>query len=176
MFLRLRITGRLPAPRPGRAYSEGGIGDNNKSDSSGFAGHGNQCSGRERLFHRGDLPSAVPGPCRRSKRGVVAIGRCTRRRREFLWLCWYWGRSTSRRPLRCCSWVRSPAPCNCSMPESVCMKTILGNALGRSLSLSSNSSWCICFTDPCRSHHKPGTDSPNVATVAPVYWREPGTL
>jgi hypothetical protein len=24
----------------------------------------------------------------------------------------------------------------------------LGNALGRSLSPSSNSSWCMCFTDP----------------------------
>jgi hypothetical protein len=35
---------------------------------------GNQCPGRERLFHRGD-PSAIPGPCRiRSNGGVVAIG------------------------------------------------------------------------------------------------------
>jgi len=32
-----------------------------------------------------------------------------------------------------CSWVRSPGPCNCWMPESGCMITILGNALGRSL-------------------------------------------
>jgi hypothetical protein len=31
--------------------------------------------GREWLFHRRDLPSAIPGPCRiRSNRGVVAIG------------------------------------------------------------------------------------------------------
>jgi len=74
MFLRPRITGRLPAPRPGRAYSEGGIGDNKKGDSAGFAGHGNQYPGRERLFHRGDRPSAIPGPCRRSERGVVAVG------------------------------------------------------------------------------------------------------
>jgi hypothetical protein len=30
--------------------------------------------GRERLFHRGDHPSAIPGPCRiRSNGGVVAI-------------------------------------------------------------------------------------------------------
>src|ERR1700677_1687827 len=34
------------------------------------------------------------------------------------------------------------------MPESVCLSMILGNALGRSLSPPSNSSWCICFTDP----------------------------
>ena len=52
-----------------------GINDNNKGDSAGFAGHGNQCPGRERLFHRGDHPSAIPGPCRiRSNAGVVAIG------------------------------------------------------------------------------------------------------
>ena len=37
----------------GRAYSERGINDNNKGDAAGFAGHGNQCPGRERLFHRG---------------------------------------------------------------------------------------------------------------------------
>src|SRR5712671_1643136 len=37
------------------------------------------------------------------------------------------------------------------MPESVCLSMILGNAPGRSLSPSSNSSWCICFTDPCGS-------------------------
>ena len=29
------------------------------------------------------------------------------------------------------------------------LSMILGNALGHSLSPSSNSSWCICFTDPC---------------------------
>ena len=34
----------------GRAYSERGINDNNKGDSAGFAGHGNQCPGRERFF------------------------------------------------------------------------------------------------------------------------------
>jgi hypothetical protein len=33
----------------GRAYSERGINDNNKGDAAGFAGHGNQCPGRERL-------------------------------------------------------------------------------------------------------------------------------
>src|ERR1700686_1704851 len=33
------------------------------------------------------------------------------------------------------------------MPELVCLSMILGNALGHSLSRSSNSSWCICFTD-----------------------------
>ena len=58
------------------------------------------------------------------------------------------GRSTSRRHLRWCSWVRSPAPCNCLMPESVSLSVILGNALDRFLSLSSNSSWCIYSTDP----------------------------
>src|SRR5271163_3432935 len=41
------------------------------------------------------------------------------------------------------------------MPESACLSMILGNALGRSLSPSSNSSWCICFTDPCGSRRKP---------------------
>ena len=50
-------------------------------------------------------------------------------------------------------------PCNCWMPGSVCLSVILENALGRSLSPSSNSSWCICFTDPCRSRRKPRADS-----------------
>jgi hypothetical protein len=35
----------------------------------------------------------------------------------------------------------------------VCLSMISGNALGRSLSPSFNSSWCICFTDPCGSRH-----------------------
>jgi hypothetical protein len=35
---------------------------------------------------------------------------------------------------------------------------IWGNALGRSFSPSSNSSWCICFTDPCGSRRKPRAD------------------
>ena len=64
---------------------------------------------------------------------------------------WYWELSTSTRSLRCWSWVRSPAPCNCLMPESVWLRMILENAMGHSLSLSSNSSWCICFTNPCGS-------------------------
>jgi hypothetical protein len=37
------------------------------------------------------------------------------------------------------------------MPESVCLSMILGNAPGRSFSPSSNSSWCICFTDRDRT-------------------------
>src|SRR5260370_30431179 len=48
------------------------------------------------------------------------------------------------------------------MPESVCLSMILGNALGRSLSPSSNSSWCICFTDPCGSRRKPIADKRNI--------------
>ena len=36
--------------------------------------------------------------------------------------------------------VRSPAPCNCWMPASVCLSVIWGNAVGRSLSPSSSSS------------------------------------
>src|SRR6476660_1301205 len=52
-----------------------GINDNNKGDSAGFGGHGNQCPGCERLFHRRDHPSAIPAPCRiRSNAGVVDIG------------------------------------------------------------------------------------------------------
>jgi hypothetical protein len=43
--------------------------------------------------------------------------------------------------------------------ESVCLSMILGNALGRSLSPSSNSSWFICFTDPCGSRRKPSADN-----------------
>ncbi len=39
---------------------------------------------------------------------------------------------------------------------------ILGNALGRSLSPSSNLSWCICFTDPCGSRRKPSADKRNI--------------
>src|SRR5271163_1751468 len=49
------------------------------------------------------------------------------------------------------------------MPESVCLSMILGNALGRSLSPSSNSSWCTCFTDPCGSRRKPSADKRNIA-------------
>src|SRR3984893_18429251 len=64
-----RGLGRL-APR-----SEGEINDNNKGDAAGFAGHGNQCPGRERLYHRGDLPSGSRGAHRLdSNGGVVAIG------------------------------------------------------------------------------------------------------
>src|ERR1700683_590092 len=37
------------------------------------------------------------------------------------------------------------------MPKSACLSMILGNALGHSLSRSSNSSWSICLTDPCGS-------------------------
>jgi len=33
-----------------------------------------------------------------------------------------------------------------------------GNSLGRSLLPSSNSSWCICFTDPSGSRRKPSAD------------------
>jgi hypothetical protein len=70
-------------------------------------------------------------------------------------------------------WVRSPAPCNCWMPESVCLSMILGNALGRSLSPSSNSSWCICFADPCGSRRKSSADKrstlrPGTSKFAPV--------
>jgi hypothetical protein len=66
------------------------------------------------------------------------------------------------------------APCNCWTPESVCLNMILGNALGRSLLLSSNSSWCICFTDPRGLRRKPSADrlSPNVVPVAPDCRRE----
>jgi NADPH-dependent curcumin reductase CurA len=59
----------------GNAVTQLGINDNNKGDSAGFAGHGNQCPGCKRLFDRGDYPSAIPGPCRiRSNAGVVDIG------------------------------------------------------------------------------------------------------
>src|SRR5580698_6567272 len=51
------------------------------------------------------------------------------------------------------------------MPGSVCLSMILGNALGRSLSPSSNSSWCICFTDPCGSRRKPSPDRRQQVTV-----------
>src|ERR1700739_2228304 len=44
------------------------------------------------------------------------------------------------------------------MPESVCLRLILGNALGRSSPPSSNSSWYICFTGPSRSRRKPSAD------------------
>ena len=48
----------------------------------------------------------------------------------------------------------------------------LGNALGLSLSPSSNSSWCICFTDPWGSRRKPSADKrtlrPGTSKFAPV--------
>ena len=54
-----------------RAYSERGINDNNKGDSAGFGGHGNQCPVRERLFHRGDYPmSNQSNNARTSLQGV----------------------------------------------------------------------------------------------------------
>src|SRR6266481_8771666 len=44
--------------------------------------------------------------------------------------------------------------------------------LGRSLSPSSNSSWCICFTDPCESRRKPSADKrtlrPGTSKFVPV--------
>ena len=58
-----------------------------------------------------------------------------------------------------------PAPCKCWMPESVCLSMILGNARGLSLSPSSNSSGCICFTDPCGSRRKPSVDKRNIVSV-----------
>jgi hypothetical protein len=57
------------------------------------------------------------------------------------------------------------------MPESACSSTILGNALGRSLSLSSNSSWCICFTDHAANQARIGS-VPDVVPVAPDCRRE----
>jgi len=60
----------------------------------------------------------------------------------------------------------------CWMPESVCWSMILENALGRSLSPSSNSSWYICFTDPCGSRRTPSADKrtlrPGTSKFAPV--------
>src|SRR4029077_3551211 len=53
------------------------------------------------------------------------------------------------------------------MPESVCFSMIFGNALGRSLSPSSNSSWCICFTSPYGSRRKPSADKRNFVVVRP---------
>src|SRR6266478_1513682 len=56
-------------------YSERGINDNNKGDAAGFGSHGNQCPSRDRLYHRGDLPSGSRGASRLdSNGGVVAIG------------------------------------------------------------------------------------------------------
>jgi hypothetical protein len=61
---------------------------------------------------------------------------------------------------------------NCWMPESVCFSMIWGNALGHSLLPSSNSSWCIYFTDPCGSCRKPSADKralrPGTSKFAPV--------
>src|SRR5271154_591743 len=107
---------------------------------------------------------SLPNPFQRRRR---CYWRCTRRRAQFLWLYSRCGQSTNRRHLHWCFWVRSPAPCNCWMPESGCLSMILGNALGRSLSLSSNFSWCICFTDPCGSRRKPSADKRNLVVVRP---------
>jgi NAD(P)-dependent dehydrogenase (short-subunit alcohol dehydrogenase family) len=45
-----------------------------------------------------------------------------------------------------------------SLVADIRSNMIWGNALGRSLSPSSNSSWCICFTDPCGSRRNPSAD------------------
>src|SRR5579863_8567045 len=51
------------------------INDNNKCVSAGFGSHGNQRPGRDRLYHRGDLPSGSRGASRLgSNGGGVAIG------------------------------------------------------------------------------------------------------
>ena len=61
--------------RPFAGEGSGGINDNNKGDAAGIGGHGNQCPGRQRVFHRGHHLSAIPGSCRiRSNTGVVDIG------------------------------------------------------------------------------------------------------
>jgi hypothetical protein len=57
-------------------------------------------------------------------------------------------------------------------PESVCFSMIFGNALGRSFSPSSNSSWCICFTDPCGSRRNPSADK---RTLRPAWFDYNGT-
>ena len=111
-------------------------------------------------------------PCRDPfQRRRRCYWRCTRRRAESLWLCSYWERSTSRRRPRCCSWVHSPAPCNCWMPESVCLSTILGNALGRSF-FAVLQFFVVYLLH--RSRRKPSADrlSPNVVPVAPDCRRE----
>ena len=41
---------------------------------------------------------SLPNPFQRRRR---CYWRCTRRRAQFPWLCSHWGRSTSRRRLRC---------------------------------------------------------------------------
>jgi hypothetical protein len=38
----------------------------------------------------------------------------------------------------------------------------LGKCAGPSFSPFSNSSWCICFTDPCGSRRKPSADKPTL--------------
>ena len=64
--------------------------------------------------------------------------------------------------------------CNCRMPESVCLSVIPGNALGRSLSLSSNLRGVSGFTNPCGSPRKPSANrlSRHGVPVAPVCRRE----
>src|ERR1700687_2761134 len=57
------------------------------------------------------------------------------------------------------------------MPESVYLSMILGNALVRSLSLSSNSSWCICFKDNDANQALVGS-APHVVPVPPDCRRE----
>src|SRR5271168_4921528 len=55
------------------------------------------------------------------------------------------------------------------MPGSVCLSMIWGNSLGRSLLPSSNSLWCICFTDPRGSHRKPSADEPQCRALSPDF-------
>jgi len=60
------------------------------------------------------------------------------------------------------------ASCNYWMPESVYFSVIFGNALGRSFSPSSNSSWCICFTYPCGSRRKPSAHNRTLRSAVSV--------
>jgi hypothetical protein len=67
------------------------------------------------------------------------------------------------RRLRCWSWARSRAPCNCWMPQSVCLSVMWGSALGRSSSPPCNFSWFICLSDLCGSRRRSSADDSRTA-------------
>ena len=105
------------------------------------------------------IRSAIPCPCRiHSNRGVVAIRDVRGGAHNCSGFCSHWGRSTSRRRLRCRSWVPSPSPCKCWMPGIGLFQHDPGKCVGPLFIDIPNSSWCICFPDPGGSRRKPTAD------------------
>jgi len=131
---------------------------NHKGDAAGCAGHGDRCPVRERLCHRGDHPPAIGWAGQlRSNRGVVDIALYAAGRTiplALFALGAIYKRATSTLLI-----LGALAGAVQLLDAGIGLfEHDLGIAAGRSLLPSSNSSRCICFTDPCGSRHKSSAD------------------